>query len=74
MTVYSKLSIKSPVLLNDLGEVFQKVSNKPPGPKIDRAVLFQGRHGQFLVSIKRPDLDIWKKSLLNDNYYLLFKF
>ena len=38
--------------------------------KIDRTVLFQGCHSQFLGSIKRPDLDIWKKSLLNNQYYL----
>ena len=35
-----------------------------------RTVLFQGHYGQFLVSIKRPGLDIWKKSLLNNQYYL----
>jgi hypothetical protein len=40
----------------------------------DRTVIFQGRHSQFLVSIKRPGLDIWKKSLLNNQYYLFFKF
>ena len=38
--------------------------------KIDRTLLFQGCHGQFLGSIKRPGLDIWKKSLLNDKYFL----
>ena len=31
--------------------------------KIDRTVLFQGYHGQFLVSIKQPGLDIWKVSI-----------
>ena len=44
-------------------EFFQKVSIKQTGPspeKMDRTVLFQGRHGQFLVSIKQPGLDIWK--------------
>ena len=40
--------------------------------EIDRTVLCQGHHGQFLVSVKQPGLDIWKKSLLNDQlqYYL----
>ena len=32
--------------------------------QIDRTVLFQDCHCQFSVSIKRPGLDIWKKSLL----------
>ena len=32
-------------------------------------VLFKSRHGQFLVSIKQPGLDIWKKSLSIDQYY-----
>ena len=52
---YSKLSIKRPglnfskkSLLND--QVHLK--------KSDRPVLFQGCHGQFLGSIKRPGLDI----------------
>ena len=26
------------------------------------------------ASTKRPGLDIWKKSLLNDQHYLFFKF
>ena len=71
--VYSKLSIKCLVLLNDLVWIFQEVSIKRPGPsqkKIDRTVLFQGCHSQFLGSIKRPGLDTWKKSLLNDQVQL----
>ena len=40
--------------------------------KMDRTNLFQGCLGQFLVSIKQPGLDIWKKSLLNDQYNLFF--
>jgi hypothetical protein len=45
-------------------EFFQKVSIKRPGSsqkKIDCTVLFQGCHGQVLVSIKQPGLDIWEK-------------
>ena len=42
--------------------------------KIDRTVLFQSCHCQFLGSIKQPGLDNWKKSLLNDQYYIFFKF
>ena len=38
--------------------------------KNDCTVLFQGCQGQFLVSIKQPGLGIWKKSLLDDQYYL----
>ena len=39
--------------------------------KLDHTVLFQGYQGQFLGYNKWPGLDIWKKSLLNDQYYLL---
>ena len=39
---------------------------------INRTVLFQGCQGQFLVSIKPTGLDIWKKSLKNEQYYLFF--
>ena len=35
--------------------------------------LLQGHHSQFLVFIKQPGLDIWKKSLLNNQYYLFFQ-
>ena len=42
--------------------------------KIYHTVLFQGCHCQFLGSIKQLGLDICKKSLLNDKYYLFFKF
>ena len=64
---YSKLSTKSPDLLNDLVWFF-------PGPSQKQLiVLFHGCHGQFLVSNKRPELDIWKKSLLNDQHYLFFQ-
>ena len=31
--------------------------------KNDYTVLFQDFHGQFTISIKRPGLDIWKKSI-----------
>ena len=34
-------------------------------------VSFQGCHDQFLGSIKQPGLDIWKKSILNDQYHLI---
>ena len=57
-------------------EFYQKVSIKKTrsiSEKIHHTVLFQGCHGQFLVSIKQPGLNIWKKSLLNDQYYLCFK-
>ena len=42
-------------------------------------VLFSSKNESFsidflLVSIKRPGLDVWKKSLLNNQYYLFFKF
>ena len=60
---YSKVSIKCPVLLNDVAWFFQKVYVKRPGPsqkKIDRTFLFQGYNGQLLVSIKRLGLDILK--------------
>ena len=40
--------------------------------KIDRTVLFQGCHGQFLVCIKQPGLGIFEKNLLNDQYYIFF--
>ena len=42
--------------------------------KIDSTVAFQGCQGQFLVSIKQPGLGIWKKSLLDDQYYLFSSF
>ena len=54
-------------------DLFYKVFIKRPDPsqkKIDHTVLFQGRHGQFLVSIKQPGLDIWKKSQSHNQYYL----
>ena len=51
--MYSKVSIKRPVLLNDLVHL----------KKIDRTVLFKGCHSQFFISIKRPGLDFSKKSL-----------
>ena len=40
--------------------------------KNDRTFLFQGCQCQFLVSNKRPGLDVWENSLLNDPYYLIF--
>ena len=50
------------------GQAYSKVSIKRPvQKKINRTVLFQGCHGQFLVSIKQPRQDIWKKSLTLDN-------
>ena len=71
---YSEVSIKRRVLLNFW--IFPKnlyYSTRSIPENIDRTVLFQGCHGQFLVSIKQPGLDIWKKSILNDQYYLFFK-
>ena len=38
--------------------------------KIDHTVLFTY---MLTVSIKRPGLDIWKKSLLKDQYYFFFQ-
>ena len=35
----------------------------------NRTVLFQGRHGQFLVSIKQPGQDIWKKTTYTTSSY-----
>ena len=66
------VSIKCPTLLNDLVWTFLKglyQTTRSIPEKIDRIVLFQGYHGQFLVS-KRPGPGIWKKSLLNDQYYI----
>ena len=59
---YSKLSIKRPVLLNDLVLIFPKTT-RSISEKNDCTVLFQSCHGQFLVSIKRPGLDIRKKCI-----------
>jgi len=76
-SMYSKLSIKGPVLLNNLVWIFPKSlyqTTRSISEKFDCTVLFQGYHGQFLGSIKWPGLDIWKKCLLNDQYYLFFKF
>ena len=43
--------------------------------KIDHTVLYQGCHGQFLVSIKQPGLDIWKKvSIKRPVLFIFFKF
>ena len=45
-------------------EYLEKVSIKGPSPsqkKINPTVLFEDRHGQFLVSIKQPGLDILVK-------------
>ena len=74
---YSKLSIKLPVPLNDLDWIFTKspyYTTRSISEKIDHTLLFQGCHSQFLGSIKRPGLVIWQTSLLNNNYYLFFKF
>ena len=46
----------------------------PSQKKMYHTVLFQGCHGQFLVSIKRSGLNIWKKSQLNNQYYIFIKF
>ena len=70
--MYSKVSIKPPVLLNDLVWILPKSlyqTTRSISEKIDRTVLFQGHHGQYLVSIKRPGLDIWRKSLSNNQYF-----
>ena len=51
---YSKVTIKRPFLSNDLVWIFPKSLYKTTrsiSEKIDHTVLFQGRHGQFLVSI-----------------------
>ena len=74
---YPKLSIKHPVLLNDLVWIFPKSlyeTTRSISEKFDRTVLFQSCHDQFLDSIKRLGLDIWINSLLNNQYYLFFKF
>ena len=74
---YSKVSFKLPVLLNDLVWIIPKSlyqTTRSIAEKNDRTLLFQGCHGHFLGSIKQPGLDIWKKSLLNNQYYLFFKF
>ena len=71
-TTYSKVSIMRPVLLNDLVRIFPKSlyqTTRSISEKINRTVLFQGSHGQLLVSIKQPDLNIWKNSLLNNQYH-----
>ena len=50
-------------------QFFLKVFIKQPGPsQKNLIVLFH----LLTVSIKRPGLDIWKKSLLNARYYLFF--
>ena len=75
VSTYSKVSIKRPVLLNDLVWIFSKSfyqTTRSISEKIDHTVLFQGPHSQFLVSIKRPGLDICKMSLLNNQYILSF--
>ena len=71
--VYFKVSIKRPVLSKDLVWIFPKKSllnDQVHLKKIDRPDLFMYL---LTVSIKRPGLDFWKKSLLNDQYYLYFK-
>jgi hypothetical protein len=64
---YLKLSINRPVLLNDLvGLNFSKnslLNDQVHLRKIDSTVLYQGCQGHFLESIKRPGLDIWKKTI-----------
>ena len=73
---YSKLSIKRPVLSNDLVWIFLKKSllNDQVHFRKKWSYYFISWHSQFLGFIKRPGLDIWKKSLLNDQHYLFFKF
>ena len=69
-TLRSLLTIKRPVLLNDLVWIFPKSfyqTTRSISAKMDCIVL-----STYLltVSIKSPGVDIWKKSLLNNNYYL----
>ena len=74
---YSMVSIKLPGLSNKLVWIFSKslyLTTRSISENNDCTALFQGCHGQFLVSIKQPGLDIWKKSLLNNQYHLSFKF
>ena len=63
--MYSKVSIKRPVLLNNQVHLRKKF-----------IVLFDFRAvtANFRCLIKQPGLYIWEKSLLNDQNYLLFKF
>ena len=49
-----------------------KVYQMTVSEKIHRTDLFQRRHGPFLVSIKQPGPDIWKKSLSKYHCYLFF--
>ena len=62
-----------PVLLNDLVRIFPKNFYQTTSEEIGRTFLLQGRHGQFLVYIKQPGLNIWKKSLFDNQYYLFFQ-
>ena len=64
--VYSKVSIKLPVLLNIL---FWNFLKSTISEKIYRTFLFMYL---LTVSIKHPGLDFLKKSLLNNQYYLFF--
>ena len=70
---YSEVSIKRPVHLNNLVWIFPKSlyqMTRSISEKNDRTVLFTYL---LTVSIKRPGLDIWKKSLLNNPYYIFFQ-
>ena len=61
LITYSKVSIKRPVLLNDI---------KQPGPSQKKLILlfyFRAATANFWA------LDIWKESLLNDEYNLFFQ-
>ena len=76
--VYFTVSIKSPVLLNDLVWFFSKsiyqTTRSISEKKINRSVLFQGRHGQFLVSIKRPGWTVGKSLYQTTSTIFYFKF
>ena len=63
---YSMVSIKLPVLLNNLVWIFPKslyLMTRSISEKNDCSALFQGRHSQFLVSFKGPGLDMEKVSI-----------
>ena len=54
-------------------EFFQKVFIKQQGP-FHKKIIVLAVLVMVTVSIKHPAVDIWKKSLLNHQHYLFFKF